>query len=68
MQRQNPFASPSARGLAQTTIGQQSDEALLELQPRKSGDDAAYGRWADDVFFRPTHIRAGTGCNECRFG
>src|ERR1700756_4436456 len=58
---------PLRAGFAHTMIGQQRDEALLELQPRKSSDHAAYGRCADDVFLRPTHVRAGTLRNECRF-
>src|SRR5215468_10715447 len=58
---------PLRAGFAHTMIGQESDEPLLELQPRKSGDDAAYRRCADDVFLRPIHVRTGTLRNECRF-
>lgn len=32
-------ASPLRAGFAHTMIGQQGDEALLKLQPRKSGDE-----------------------------
>src|ERR1700752_3580059 len=58
---------PLRTGFAHTMIGQQGDEGLLGLQPRKRGDDAAYGRRADDAFLRPIHVRASTGRNECRF-
>src|SRR5215813_12300749 len=33
---------PLRAGFAHTMIGQQGDEALLELQPRKSGNDVVY--------------------------